>query len=107
MPFPFPDAIRLAQGTIDGSGFGDPHLGAADQQRNVGRVGIAVADEASGIFGRIHRRLEDKTTGGGVTQGVDGFDVNTAASLTSCQPNKSGVGYEPTILKLDHISTRE
>src|ERR1039458_2477192 len=25
------DAIRLAQGTIDGSGFGDPYLGAADR----------------------------------------------------------------------------
>src|ERR1035437_10037619 len=43
------DAIRLAQSTIDGSGFRDPHLGAADQQRNVGRVGVAVADEACGI----------------------------------------------------------
>src|ERR1019366_2620563 len=30
-----PDAICLAQGAIDSSGLGDPHLGAADQQRNV------------------------------------------------------------------------
>src|ERR1035441_4674339 len=40
------DAIRLAQSAIDGSGFCYAHLGAADLQRNVGRVGIAVADEA-------------------------------------------------------------
>src|ERR1035438_6866019 len=48
-----PDAIRLAQSAIDGSGFGDAHLGTADQQRNIERISIAVAHETGGIFGRI------------------------------------------------------
>jgi hypothetical protein len=33
--------------------------------------------------------------------------MDTAASLATRQPNKAGVGYEPAILKLNHISTRE
>jgi hypothetical protein len=41
------DAVGLAEGTVDGSRFGDTHLGAVDQRRDVGRIGIAVADEAA------------------------------------------------------------
>src|ERR1035441_9961967 len=37
-----PDAIRLTQGAIDRSGFRDAHLGAANQERNIGRVSVAV-----------------------------------------------------------------
>jgi hypothetical protein len=33
--------------------------------------------------------------------------VDTAASFATRQPNQSGVGYKPAILKLDHISTCE
>jgi hypothetical protein len=42
-----PDAIGLAERTIDGAGFGDAHLGAVDHGRDVGRIGIAVTDEAA------------------------------------------------------------
>src|ERR1035438_1512285 len=101
------DAIRLAQGTIDGSGFGYPHLGAADQQRNIGRIGVAIADETGGIFGRINRCLEHESIRRGITQRINSLNVDTAASLATRQPNKSGMGHEPAILKLDHISTRE
>ena len=41
-----PDAISLPEGAVDGPGFGDAHLGAVDQGRDVGRVGVTVADEA-------------------------------------------------------------
>src|ERR1035441_5867408 len=48
------DAIRLAQSAIDSSGLRDPHLGAADQQRYIGRIGVAVADETDGIRSEEH-----------------------------------------------------
>jgi len=32
---------------------------------------------------------------------------STAASLSACQTNESGMGHKPAIIKLDHISTRE
>ncbi len=101
------DAIGLPQSTIDGSGLGYAHLGAADQERDVGRVGIAVADETGGTFGRIHGRLKDEPTGRGITQRIDRLDMDTAASLATCQPNQSGVSYKPAIVKLDYISARE
>ena len=89
------DAIRLAQSTIDGSGLRDPHLGAADEKRNVGRVGIAVADETGGIFGRVDRCLEDETIRRRITQRIYGFDMDTAASLATCEPKQTRVGYVP------------
>ena len=47
------DAIGLAQGAIDCPGFGHAHLGPADQRGNVGRIRVAVADEARGVLGWI------------------------------------------------------
>jgi hypothetical protein len=41
-----PDAIGFAEGAIDGTSLGDSHLGTVDQGRDVGRIGISVADEA-------------------------------------------------------------
>ena len=41
------DAVGFAEGAVDGAGFGDAHLGAVDQGRDVGRIGVAVADEAA------------------------------------------------------------
>ena len=40
------DAVGLAQGPVDRPGLGHPHLGAMDQGRHIGGIGIAVADEA-------------------------------------------------------------
>ena len=40
------DAVGLAQGAIDGPSFRHAHLGAVDKERDIGRIGIAVADEA-------------------------------------------------------------
>ena len=95
------DAIGLAQGTIDGSGFRDPHLGAANEQRNVGRIGIGVADETRRIFGRINRRFEDETFGRGVTQRIDGLDVDSPASLASRQAKETCVRYVPASFERD------
>ena len=40
------DAVGFAESAIDGPGFGDAHFGAADKRRDVGRIGIAIADES-------------------------------------------------------------
>jgi hypothetical protein len=40
------DAIGLAQCTIHCACLGHPHLGALDEKRNIGGVGIAIADES-------------------------------------------------------------
>ena len=90
-----PDAVRLAQSAIYSSGFCYTHLGAADQQRNVGRVSIAVPDETGRIFGRIHRCLKDKTTRSGITQRIDRLHMDTPAPLATRQAKQTSVGYVP------------
>src|SRR5256885_5944800 len=40
------DAIGLAQGSVNGAGFGNTHFSAANERRNIGRIGIAVAYES-------------------------------------------------------------
>src|ERR1700722_630221 len=39
------DAVCLAEGAVDSPGFGDAHLGAVDQGRDVRGIGIAIANE--------------------------------------------------------------
>ena len=41
------DAVRLSESAIDGAGFRDAHLSAMDQGGDVGRIGVAEADEAA------------------------------------------------------------
>ena len=44
------DAIGLAQGAIDGAGFGHAHLGVVkDEGGDVTGMGIAIADEAAAL----------------------------------------------------------
>ena len=56
------DAVGFAQGAVDGPSLGHAHFGAMDQKGNIGRIGIAVADEAGGFLRRVDRCLEDKPT---------------------------------------------
>jgi hypothetical protein len=57
-----PDAVGLAEGAVDGSCFGDAHLGAVDQGRDVGWIGVPVADETARAGGFVDGRLKDPTT---------------------------------------------
>jgi len=42
------DAVGLAEGAIDGAGFGHAHLGMVeDERRNIAGMGITVTDEAA------------------------------------------------------------
>ena len=53
------DAVSLAKGAIDGPSFGHAHLGAANQRRDVRRIGVAVPDEAAGAAGFVNGCSED------------------------------------------------
>ena len=58
------DAVGLAEGAVDGASLGDAHLGAVDQGRDVGRIGITVADEAARTWRLEDCRSKHPTTGG-------------------------------------------
>jgi hypothetical protein len=53
------NTIGLAQGTIDGPGFGHAHLGIVEnQRRDIARMGIAVADKPAAFGGLVDSSLE-------------------------------------------------
>ena len=56
-----PDPVGFAQSTIDGTGFGDPHLGAAARGRRVRGIGVAIANEAIRPARCANSSLEDPT----------------------------------------------
>jgi hypothetical protein len=58
------DAVGFAEGAVNGPGLGDSHFGAVDQRRNVGGVGVAVADEPARARRLVYSRLEDPAARG-------------------------------------------
>src|SRR5713226_2814508 len=48
------DPVSFAEGTIDGTSLRHTHLCAVHQRRNVGRIGISVADETLAVGGRVY-----------------------------------------------------
>ena len=92
------DAVSLSQGAIDGPGFSHSHFGTVDKERDIGRVGVTIADKAGRVLGRINRCFQDKSTRSGITKRIDGLNLDTAASLTAGQPNQTGVRDVPTVM---------
>src|SRR5208282_6855603 len=79
------DAVGLAQRSIDCPSLGYPHFGSADQRRDIGRIGVTVTDKARGALGGKDRCLEDEAICPRITERIDGFNMNAAASLATRQ----------------------
>ncbi len=58
------DAVGFSQGPVDGPGFSNSHFGAADEWRDIGGIGIAVADKRSLTFWLKDTRFEDPLASG-------------------------------------------
>jgi len=94
------DAIGLAQGAIDGSGFGHAHLGVVeDEGGDVTGMGIAIADEAAAVGRRIDGGLEDPKVFLGATQGQHRLNLDTGTAVPRCQPEQFGVSDVSLCLK--------
>ena len=74
------DAVGLPQGPVDRSSLGNTHLSAMDQRRDVGRIGIAVADETLACAGFEYRRLEGPARSLSVAELGDRFNVNSGTA---------------------------
>jgi len=54
------NAVSLAQGAIDGAGFGHAHFGVVeDQRRNIAGMSVAKAHEAAALWRLVDRCFED------------------------------------------------
>ncbi len=72
-----PDAIGLAEGSIDRPGLSDAHLGAADQIGHVGGIGISIADEPFGMTTLVDGCLEDPAAGRWITKLACRLNLNS------------------------------
>ena len=62
------DAIGFSECAVDRSGFGNAHLGATDERRDVGGIGVAESHESLRSLRRIDRRFENPTAGDGIAR---------------------------------------
>src|SRR5438477_4495831 len=52
------DAVRFSQSSINGPGFGHPHFGTMHKRRDIGGIGIAVADKALAVSRCVNCRFK-------------------------------------------------
>jgi hypothetical protein len=98
------NAVSFAQSAIDRTGFSHTHFSAMNQPRNIGGIGIAIANEAGGSLRRVNRCLENEPACTQITKGINGFDVDPAAFPTTGQSQQSRMRYVPSTLKENDVS---
>jgi len=77
------DAVGLAEGAIDGAGFGHAYLGVVeDEGRDVAGMGVAVADEAAALGRFVDRGLEHPEVLLWTAQGEHWLRLNTRAIIS-------------------------
>ena len=73
--------------------------GRSDREPRGGGIGshqgVVVADKSRRTLGWEDRRFEDEAIPPRITQRIDGFHMDAAASLATRQPQQSRVGYVP------------
>ena len=86
------DGVGLAQGAVDGAGFGHAKFSVIeDERRDVAGVSVAVTDEAA-AFGRLEDGgFEDPEILLGAAEGQDGLGVDAGAMVPPCHPKQFGV----------------
>ena len=93
------DPVGLAQGAVDGASFGDAQLGAMHHGRNVGGIGIAVADKALRESTLINHRFEDPPTRCEVGELVLEHRVDSTATSPGSKLQEPGVGHIPSTIQ--------
>jgi hypothetical protein len=90
-----PDSIGFSESPVDGSGLGNAHFGSTDERRRVRRVGIAIADEATGSWRFVYCGPKNPTVGRRIRQSTDKSGSNATAVLGSSYSQQAGVCYIP------------
>jgi len=89
------NTVGLAQGTVDGAGFGHAHLGVVeDQGRNVSWMGITIPDEPATLGRFIDCGLEHPKVLLRTTQREDRFHLDARAVVPHGHSEQVRVGYK-------------
>ena len=99
-----PDAISLAEGSVDSPGLSHAHLGATDQIGHVGGIGIAIADKSFGPTMLVDGCLEDPAVGGWITKLARRLNLNTRTPIAAGQPQEAGMGDIPLAFEKYYIA---
>ena len=87
--------------------FGDTHLGAVDQGGDIGGIGIAVAHETLAGSRSVSCCLEGPSSNGRVGEHLNGFDMDSCASIPASQPQEARMGDVPAPIQIKQISRRD
>jgi hypothetical protein len=98
------DPVRLAQGSVDGSGFGNAQLSPVDHEGNIGRISVTVTDETFRTRGFVDRCFEDPAASNRVTEVANLFDPNAIAATACCQAQEASMGDVPPALEKKEIA---
>ena len=83
------NAVGLAQGAIDGAGFGHAHLGMVENQwRDIARMSVAVAHEATALGRFIDRGLKDPEVFLRPAQSKRWLNLDTGTAFSFRQPEQ-------------------
>ena len=93
------DAISLSQSSINGAGFGHTHFGTVHQRRDIGGIGIAVADKAFARPRSEYRGLKGPALCSRITEGGYWLNVDTGAVVPSSETQKPCVSHIPAAFK--------
>jgi hypothetical protein len=77
------DAVGLAESAVDGTSFRDAHLGSADSQRDIGRIGVSVADKAARAGRLVHSGLKDPTLCGRIAELANRLDLDAETVIAA------------------------
>jgi hypothetical protein len=89
------DAVGLAQGAVDGAGFGHAHLGVVeDEGGDVAGVGVPVPDEAPALGRLIDRGLEHPEALPGLAKGEHRLSLDAVAMASLGESQQISVGHE-------------
>ena len=77
------NAVRLPQGSVDGTGFCDSHFRSVDKKRDIGRISIAITDKASTILALVDSGLERPPLRGRIAKIGRGPNMNSGTTATT------------------------
>jgi hypothetical protein len=97
------DTVGLSESAVDGAGLSNAQLGAVDQGRDVGGIGVAVTDEATGARRLVNGRLKDPASGARVGDFLLKSSANSKAPPPQGDLKESSVCHIPLALDVENF----
>jgi len=101
------DSVGFSESPVDGSRLGDTHLGAADQGRRVGGIGVAITDESLRAAGLENCCAEDPAARKGVGLAFLQDGPDSKASRAKSYSKETRVRHVPLSIDTQNLALRE